>query len=159
MQRDDGAPYRIVLSVADLEVAALNRLRQGGAPRMAPLAPRRCIRRFWMSPIEPRPDEQVILQASAEHDHQWQTVSGLMCLTDHRLLFRGYRFPRSASPFGHRHEWNLIEIEAVGESRHAQTFFLVKHLYIQVQGQIHFFRVRNGREWLQRLADHEVPRA
>jgi len=119
----------------------------------AELRPNKRIRRFWMRTVQLSPNERLVLQSGAIHHHQWHVSYGNLYLTDQRLLFHGYFFRFSLALLGHRHQWRLMDLEAAGESRHAATFLLDKHLYIQAQGKIHFFRVGSYQEWLTRLAE------
>ena len=112
-----------------------------------------------MRAIKLETDERLLSWADAANYHQWHVSYGKIYLTDRRLLFQGSFFPFSVAPLGHRHAWRLTDIEAVGESRHHQTLFLLRHVYVLVNGAPHFFQLAAREQWLDRLAATGIPRA
>lgn len=112
-----------------------------------------------MTSIDLRPDERLVTWDDSDNLHQWHVGKGKLYLTDQRLLFQGRFFPFSVAPLGHRHAWRLTDIEAVGESRHHQTLFLRRAVYVRVNGQFHFFQLAAREQWLDRLAAMGIRRA
>ena len=113
---------------------------------------------FWTRPIQLVPDETVVFHAGAVNDHAWHRSYGALYLTDRRLIFQGAFAPFSMAPLGHRHIWQLTDIEATGESRHVATLFVVRNMYVQVGGRVHFFVTEKRGEWLQHLTKAGIRR-
>jgi hypothetical protein len=112
-----------------------------------------------MRAIQLWPDERLVSWADADNLHRLHVSHGKIYMTDQRLLFQGSFFPLSLAPLGHRHAWRLTDIEEIGESRHHQTLFLRRHLYLIVRGEPHFFTLADREQWLELLAAAGIRRA